>query len=321
MHGEHHPFRMETISRAVGGPIMACGGGHSYDEGQVNFSEGVVRKLLEGTMTKARRMTDAELEMLLADLEPVPADVRPVESAGVDALDELLFRRTYLSAAISAEVLAQNQRSLEDQLLATKFAHPGPPVCATLLGLLAVGLRPTEHVPGAYLSFVRFDGKILGDPITDAREVRGAMPDMFMEIEDLLRANIHASVDLTTGPVEQRGPDYPIVALQQIVRNAILHRSYENTHAPARIYWFSDRVEIASPGGPFGQVTEENFGQPYACDYRNPNLAAVMKELGYVQRFGVGIATANRAMAENGNPAPEFQVDASHVTVLLKRQP
>ena len=112
-----------------------------------------------------------------------------------------------------------------------------------------------------------------------------------------------------------RGPDYPLVALQQLVRNAILHRSYENTNAPVRLYWFNDRVEIHNPGGPYGQVTKANFSSSGAYDYRNPNLAAVMKEMGYVQRFGLGIITARKEMEKNGNPPPEFQVEDAYVAV------
>ena len=110
------------------------------------------------------------------------------------------------------------------------------------------------------------------------------------------------------------------MALQQITRNAVLHRSYENTNSPARIYWFSDRVEVQNPGGPYGSVTRSNFGNPGVSDYRNPNLAAVMKELGYVQRFGMGIALARKEMRHNGNPPPEFQVEDTHVAVILRRR-
>jgi len=250
----------------------------------------------------------------------IPADIRPVESARVDVLDELLFRRTYLPAAVSVETIEQNQRTLEHQLIASKFAHPGPPLCPTLLGVLAVGKSPTDWVPGAYVQFLRIDGTVLGEPVKDSRELRGPLPDLLTAIEELLRANIQTSVDLTSGSVEIRRPDYPIAALQQIIRNAILHRSYENTNAPVRLYWFSDRVEIQNPGGPYGQVTKQNFGQLGAYDYRNPNLAAVMKELGYVQRFGYGIPTARREMARNGNPPPEFQVEDAHVAVILRRR-
>ncbi len=250
----------------------------------------------------------------------LPTDIRPVVSASLADLDDLLFSRTYLPFAVSAEVLEQNERSLEHQLLALKFAHPGTPVCPTVLGILAVGKMPTDWIPCAYVQFLRIDGDALGDPIKDSREVRGALPDLLNEIEDLLRANNQTSVDFTSGRVEVQRPDYPIVALQQIVRNAVLHRSYENTNAPVRLYWFRDRVEIQNPGGPYGQVTKQNFGQPGAYDYRNPNLAATMKDLGYVQRFGFGIATARRELEKNGNPPLEFQVEDTGIAAIIRRR-
>jgi ATP-dependent DNA helicase RecG len=87
-----------------------------------------------------------------------------------------------------------------------------------------------------------------------------------------------------------------------------------------RLYWFRDRVEIQNPGGPYGQVTKQNFGQPGAYDYRNPNLAATMKDLGYVQRFGFGIATARRELEKNGNPPLEFQVEDTGVAAIIRRR-
>lgn len=250
----------------------------------------------------------------------LPADIRPINSAEMDALDELLFRRTYLPSAVSVDFLEANQRTLEHQLVAAKFAHPGHPAHPTLLGVLAVGKTPTDWAPGAYVQFLRIDGAALGDPVRNEREVRGPLPELLDELEDLIKNNIQASADFTSGPVEVRTPDYPVVALQQIVRNAILHRSYENTNAPIRLYWFNDRVQVQNPGGPYGQVTKQNFGEAGAYDYRNPNLAAVMKELGYVQRFGYGITLARNEMAKNGNPPPEFQVEDSHIAVILRRR-
>jgi len=250
----------------------------------------------------------------------LPADIRPVADAGMDIIDELMFRRTYLPSAVAPEVIEQNHRSIEHQLIASKFAHPGPPVCPTALGILTVGKSPTDWLPCAYVQFVRFDGVTLSDPVKNQKEIRGPLPELLREVEDLLKNNIQTSADFTTGAVEVRTPDYPIVALQQVLRNAILHRTYENTNAPIRLYWFNDRVEVQNPGGPFGQVTKSNFGQPESSDYRNPNIAAVMKELGYVQRFGVGIDLTRTEMQKNGNPPPEFLVEDSHVAVILRRR-
>ncbi|HLQ36826.1 MAG TPA: ATP-binding protein, partial [Planctomycetota bacterium] len=73
-----------------------------------------------------------------------------------------------------------------------------------------------------------------------------------------------------------------------------------------------------SPGGPFGVVTAANFGQPGVVDYRNPVLAEVMKVLGFVQRFGVGIATARSLLQKNGNPPPEFELQPNVVLCKVR---
>lgn len=112
--------------------------------------------------------------------------------------------------------------------------------------------------------------------------------------------------------------EYLPAALQQLTRDAVLHRSYEGTNAPSRVYWFNDRMEILSPGGPYGEVTMDNFGTPGLTDYRNPNLAEAMRILGYAQKFGGGIVTARAALRKNGSPPPEFEVERTHVRVTLR---
>ena len=127
--------------------------------------------------------------------------------------------------------------------------------------------------------------------------------------------------DIQSASREIRRPDYPLVALQQLVRNAVLHRDYQTTNAPVRVTWFKDRIEMQNPGGPFGQVTRENFGKPGITDYRNPHLAEVLKTLGFVQRFGVGIQLARKQLHENGNPEIAFDVQENHVLVTVRRRP
>ena len=102
------------------------------------------------------------------------------------------------------------------------------------------------------------------------------------------------------------------------MRNAVLHRSYEATNAPVRVTWYDDRIEVSNPGGPFGSVTQENFGSQGITDYRNPNLAEALRVLGFVQQFGVGIVMARRALESNGNPAPTFDVRSEAINVIVR---
>jgi ATP-dependent DNA helicase RecG len=111
-------------------------------------------------------------------------------------------------------------------------------------------------------------------------------------------------------------PDYPVAAIRELALNAVVHRTYEGTGAPVRINWFRDRVEIQNPGGLYGQVTPENY--LHVSDYRNPVLAEAMKILGYVERFGVGIARAEAALHRNGNPPLDFVFEATHVLVTVR---
>lgn len=248
----------------------------------------------------------------------LPFDVRTVPSASLDDLDLELFRRTYLPASLPDDILAENQRTLEQQLTSMRLATIGPEVRPTHLGILVIGKDPRQFVPGAYVQFLRIGGSELTDPIKTQKEIDGPLADLLRLLDETLEIHVSVSADLTSAHTEIRHPDYPIVALQQLVRNAVLHRAYEGTHAPVRVTWFDDRIEIQNPGGPYGQVSRENFGQPGITDYRNPHLAEAMKNLGYVQRFGVGIPIARRELEKNGNPPLEFIVEASHVLAIVR---
>jgi ATP-dependent DNA helicase RecG len=264
------------------------------------------------TYEEERRLTEQRRSMDL------PYDLYPLSAAAIDNFDIELFERLYLPNAVAPDIIEQNKRSLEDQLKALRFLTPdGMP---TVLGMLAVGKDPRHYIPGAYIQFLRIDGVELTDPIRNQKEINGPLTHLIGRLDDLLEAHNNISSNITAGPVEIKHADYPLPALQQLCRNAVLHRTYEGTTAPVRIYWFDDRVEIYSPGGTFGQVTRENFGQPGLTDYRNPHLAEAMKVLGYVQRFGVGIQIARQELDKNGNPPPRFQVEPSNILVIVKKR-
>ena len=247
-----------------------------------------------------------------------PFDIQPIPTSGLSNLNLTQFVNEYLVQAFSAEILVGNDRSLNEQLAATKMIVALDQPTATVLGLLTIGKNPQDFLPGAYVQFLRIDGRELSDDIIDSEDIRGAIPDLLRRINDKLMSHNRIAVAIATGAVEQRAALYPIEALQQIIWNAVMHRTYEGTHTPVRITWFNDRIEIMSPGGAFGTVKAENFGQPGFTDYRNPNLADAMKTLGYVQRFGVGIAIAKRQLADAEHPEPEFEVSDNFVCVTIK---
>lgn len=267
------------------------------------------------------RIATPEEERRLAEKRrsrDLPFDLHPVTEATIEDLDLDLFRRVYLPTALAPDVLEGNQRTLDQQLSSLRFTTVGAEVSPTVVGMLVVGKDPRQFLPGDYIQFLRVSGGNLTDPIKDQKEIGGPLPDLLRLLDETLQVHVSVAVDVTSQATETRHPDYPLVALQQLVRNALMHRTYEGTNAPVRVSWFSDRIEIQNPGGPFGQVTRQNFGQPGITDYRNPNLAEALKNLGYVQRFGIGIQLARSELAKNGNPPLEFTVEEAHVLAIVR---
>jgi ATP-dependent DNA helicase RecG len=246
-------------------------------------------------------------------------DTHPVGGSTLDDLSRSYFENEFLPQAVARDVLENNGRSYEERLASLGMIASVDEPTPTVAGLLALGTSPRSWVPSAYIQFLRIRGTQWGDPVVDEAELDGNLETMLRRLDDKLKATLAVAVDFTSGAAtEVRTSPYPLSALQQLTRNAVMHRTYEGTNAPVRVYWFDDRIEISSTGGPYGAVTQANFGRPGVADYRNPVLAGVLKTMGFVQRFGFGIAEARRAMEANGNPLLEFQVEATTVLAVLR---
>lgn len=241
-------------------------------------------------------------------------DARPCLDATLDDLDLVRFETEYVPSATSPEIRRQNGRSTEDKLRALRFlARDGRPVNAALL---LFGKDPRAYFPGAYIQFLRLDGPDLTDPIVDQKEIGGTVPDQVRQIEELVRLNVRTAAAIG-GSQRREQPDYPLEALEQLVRNALLHRSYDGSTMPVKVYWYADRIEIINPGGLFGEVTPETIWQNVTA-YRNPLLAEGLKNLGIVERFGVGLAMARRALENNGNPPLGYQFEPNFTLFRLE---
>jgi predicted HTH transcriptional regulator len=153
-------------------------------------------------------MDDRELELLLDDLESdrverkaslnnkdriceaicafandLPFDLYPQSSASIDDLDRDLFYRTYLPRTLSSEIIAQNHRTFEQQLMALRFLNGEPPFKPTKLGILVIGKKPRYFIPNAYVQFIRFDGIEMIDPVQEQEEINGPLPDLVKDID------------------------------------------------------------------------------------------------------------------------------------------
>lgn len=99
-------------------------------------------------------------------------------------------------------------------------------------------------------------------------------------------------------------PEYPVIAIREIVMNALVHCDYSiyMDNCPITIKMFSDRIEIENPGGLYVKTLGE-----YGADTRNPYLANALEIIGETENRYSGIPTIRNAMAAAHLKEPLFE--------------
>jgi len=316
--GGIYPFPSMTVSR-----VMIDGSQVAVVVVQPSTSPPVQYKGRTWIRVGPRRaIATPEEELRLAERRvnaALPFDARPLSGATLADKDIERFRLEVLPQLVAPDVLEANGRTVMQQLASLRLA--GTNGVPTAAGVLLCSSEPEQWLPGAWVQFLRFEGSTLADPILSQHRIGGPLPQTILEAEEVLRGHIETRVKVAGPAVEERVPNVPFEAIQQVVRNALIHRTYEATNAPVRISWFDDRVEVLSPGGPYGLVQAASFGEPGVTDYRNPTLAGALARMGFVQRFGVGLQIARSQMERNGSLPPEFQLEPTNVLVTLRTLP
>jgi ATP-dependent DNA helicase RecG len=248
-------------------------------------------------------------------------DAQPCRGSQLEDISLAIIQQSYLPLAIDREILQANHRELKTQLASLRLYDLAFD-CPTNASVLGFGLNPLYFLPGAYIQYLKIDSSEIDlDKIRIDKRFQGSLYNVLKEIDSFIKVNV-----ILEKPVRIKGTmqdkvvsNYPLGALREFVMNAIMHRDYES-NSPIKIYEFLDRIEIQNAGGLYGSVRPENF--PNANDYRNPTIAEMMKLLGYVNKFNFGIADAQKRLADNGNPPPEFKIDVPiQFSVTLKINP
>jgi len=142
-------------------------------------------------------------------------------------------------------------------------------------------------------------------------------PDRVMDV--LLDKYIQGTGDVERLSWVMRYP-YPVKALREAVMNAIVHRDYSR---PAQTYIrvYPDHVEITNPGSLPNGWTEENLFEKHASELRNPAIAKVFFDMGYIEAFGRGIGLIRDECKAMNLPEPEYSTHLDNLTVTFRLPP
>ena len=251
-----------------------------------------------------RQMTEYEVFGYLSSRGQPTYDEELSPHAAIDALDGRLLDE-YLGRLQQIRPGAGFLDGTREEVLSRLHivARDDEIVRPTLAGLLMFGKYPQEFLPQLMITFVQYYGTTLeektpkGARFADSRRFEGPVPEMITQAENYVLSAMRKTV-LIDGVFRPELPEYPLEALRGALANAVAHRDYSPyvRGSYIQIRMFADRLEIQSPGGLFGNVTEENLEEEHST--RNARLMRMMEDMHVVENRGSGISAMLQAMRE-----------------------
>ena len=234
----------------------------------------------------------------------------PVYGATLDDVD-LEFVRSYLTrigyAKTAEEYLRENKK-----FVTVNDGREQISVAAILL----FGKYPQQFFPRAFIRFIRYDGieakvgkdmNVIKDVIFDGRIL-----DQVEKAVDFIKIQMKEKTYLGNNGIFVTEEEYSEFVRTEIVVNAATHRDYGIKGTDIQIKMFDNRLEVDSPGIFAGGVKKENIR--YTHFSRNPKIAALLKDYGYVKEYGEGVDRMCRELEAIGLPDPAYNND----TFILK---
>ena len=91
--------------------------------------------------------------------------------------------------------------------------------------------------------------------------------------------------------------EYPVKALREVIRNAVVHRDYSLTGKDVKVAIYDDMVEITSPGLLLPSIDYAAM-ECRQSDARNKVIAPIFKRLGIIDQWGNGLKLIADEMKE-----------------------
>lgn len=161
---------------------------------------------------------------------------------------------------------------------------------------------------------VRYQGASVVTPIIDSLDVVGTLDEQIDTIQKFILRNISLKSTIE-GTKRIDRYEYPEEAIRELVANAVIHRDYMITETYTQINIFSNRLEISNPGNLPPGVTIENIKDSQFS--RNEIIAAILKDMDYLEEYGRGIDIVFSKMHEWGLLEPIFKNMSNSFRVVL----
>ena len=240
----------------------------------------------------------------------IPFDDRPNLAADVSDLDIGLMR-SHLKEIGSS--LYEHSLSMDALDIAKNMQLvAGPPEAVKPLN---VGLLMFSERPEKYFRYARIEVVDIPDPTgTNMTEkvftgpIQRQLSDALAFIKNYtLKEVVIKSADRAEAT---RISNYPYAAVEEILANAVYHRSYQEKE-PITVRITSESIEITSFPGFDRSISDKDIAELRirARVYRNRRIGDFLKELKLIEGRNTGFPNAIKALKANGSGMPRFEMD------------
>ena len=264
----------------------------------VHVSEGIAKPYMDKNGAiwvksgpdKRKATSREEIQRMYQSVRLIHGDEIPTE-ASINDIHESLFSAFYETQF--EEPLADQELPRSQILHNLNLAKGG---FLNVAGALLFANNVQFRLPAFIVKCVTYPGvDIDEDEYLDSQDVAGTLRQVFDDTLGFVLRHIKR-VQANQGVNSLGKLEVPRIVFEELIANALIHRDYF-VSAPVRVFVFSDRIEIISPGHLPNNLTIENIKSGNS-NIRNPVLASFATKLLPYRGLGSGILRAVKAYSD-----------------------
>lgn len=264
-----------------------------------------------------QKPTQFELLRLFQKKNLLNFDEMPVLNASLNSLDLIKINK-YFELLSQSEINIENEELLKNELINSSILlNEKNNYYPTIAGLLCFGKLPEKYYPSYMITCGAYNGISFDSETISEKNLNGTLPELIEDAISFVKlVNSEKNILLNDSPnIKQYR--FSIEVFREAIVNAVAHRDYTITGSSIRLFVFSDRIEIFSPGGLPNTMTLNNI--KYRQYSRNQTIVSYLTGFGYMERRGKGIIRMINISKKNNLPEPIFEVipDNSEFKVTL----
>ena len=256
-----------------------------------------------------------ELLRLFQKKNIIQFDETPVLKASIDSLNISKVDK-YLQRL---ELSPMDEANLKQELINLSIlCHYDEQYYPTLAGFLTFARQPQQYFPSYSIRCGAYHGTDLTSETIRETDLTGTFDEIIEDAVSFCKLTIPQTKELENDIQYKVNYLYPIMALREAIVNAVCHRDYTIVGSSIRIFVFSDRIEIRSPGGLANTLSIENM--LYRQYLRNQMIASFLSGYSYMERRGKGLMKIKK-VCSNSNIDCRFYVpnDNNEFVVIMKK--